>query len=203
MNIQKKEIKGNRFGLRDLFLGGLIAALYLVLTYAVSPIAFASLQFRVSEALVVLPALTPVAIPGLTIGVVLANFLGGNLGIIDIVFGSLATFIAAYLTYLLGRCIDKQNHSFSQTGDQAAVVSVKSLEKQKLVWCLPLPAILVNGLIVGTYLPYLLLDPTANEVVTLGSVLLSIVLLMFSEAVVVILLGMPLYFMLKKFNVFN
>ena len=81
---------------------GVIAALYVVLTYFISAFNLASgaIQFRISEALCVLPFFTPAAIPGLAIGCLLANILIGS-SIWDIVFGTLATFIGAYVSYLL------------------------------------------------------------------------------------------------------
>ena len=78
----------------------LIAAVYSVITLLFAPISYGIMQVRVSEALTILPYFTPAAIPGLFIGVVIANSYGG-LGLLDIVFGSLATLIAAYLSYLL------------------------------------------------------------------------------------------------------
>lgn len=79
--------------------GALIAALYAALTYAVSPIAFGSMQFRVSEALTVLPIFTPAAIPGLAIGCVIAN-IGSPWGPVDIIVGTVATILAAIATRL-------------------------------------------------------------------------------------------------------
>lgn len=83
-----------------LVMGALIAALYAALTYAASVLglAYGPVQFRFSEALTVLAALTPAAIPGLTIGCFLGN-LGSPYGMIDIVCGTLATLVAAVLSY--------------------------------------------------------------------------------------------------------
>ena len=55
------------------------------------------MQFRVSEALTLLPFYLPEAIPGLFFGCIFANFFGGY-GLPDMVFGSLATLIAAVLS---------------------------------------------------------------------------------------------------------
>ncbi len=77
-----------------------IAALYAGLTYAASMLnlAYGSIQFRFSEALTILAAVSPAAIPGLTIGCFLSN-ITSPYGIIDIICGTLATFIAAVLGY--------------------------------------------------------------------------------------------------------
>jgi uncharacterized membrane protein len=103
----------------------LIAAIYAVLTISLAPFSYGIMQVRISEALTVLPFFTPAAIPGLFIGCLIANIYGG-LGIIDIVFGSLATLIAAVLSYLL--------------------------RKQKFL--VPIPPIIVNAVVVGIILYY-------------------------------------------------
>ncbi len=76
---------------------GLIAAVYAVLTLAALPISFGVYQVRIAEALTVLPFLTAAAIPGLYVGCVLANIIGG-MGWLDIVIGPLITLIAAFAT---------------------------------------------------------------------------------------------------------
>lgn len=103
---------------------GVIAAIYFALTVSFAPISYGMVQVRISESLTVLPFFTPAAIPGLFIGCLLANVYGG-FGIIDIVFGSLATLIAAYLSY--------------------------KMPKKFLV---PLPPVIVNAVIVGIILYY-------------------------------------------------
>ena len=75
----------------------MIAAVYAALTVVLAPISYGPLQFRVSEALTLLPFYLPEAIPGLFIGCVFANFYGG-FGLADMVFGGLATLIAAVMT---------------------------------------------------------------------------------------------------------
>ena len=78
----------------------LIAALYVVLTMVFAPFSFREMQVRVSEALTILPACTPAAVPGLFIGCLLANLLGGA-AVPDVIFGSLATLIGAFFTWKL------------------------------------------------------------------------------------------------------
>lgn len=79
-----------------------IAALYVVLTYEFSAFASGVIQVRVSEALTILPAFTPAAIPGLVIGCLLSNTLTGCV-LLDIIFGSVATLIGALGSYALRR----------------------------------------------------------------------------------------------------
>lgn len=87
---------------RNLAHGALIAAIYIVLTMVFRPISFGPIQFRISEALCIMPYFTPTAIPGLFIGCMISNMLGGAM-MMDVVFGSLATLIGAIGSYLLRR----------------------------------------------------------------------------------------------------
>lgn len=82
--------------------GGIIAALYVGLTFLSASVGLASgaIQVRISEALTILPVFTAAAIPGLTVGCVLANLLTGCAAW-DVVFGSLATLIGAVGTRLM------------------------------------------------------------------------------------------------------
>lgn len=105
--------------------GAVIAALYVVLTVVLAPISFGAMQVRLSEILAVLPMFTPAAVPGLFIGCLLGNLLGGAV-IWDTVFGSLATLIGAAGGYLL-----RSNR-----------------------WLVPLPTIAANTVIVPFVLCY-------------------------------------------------
>ena len=82
--------------------GGITAALYVVLTMVANALGLASgaIQVRFSEALTILPVFNTAAIPGLTVGCVLANLITGCAPW-DVVFGSLATLIGAAGTRLL------------------------------------------------------------------------------------------------------
>lgn len=108
----------------------LIAALYAGLILAVNftplgALQYGAVQFRVSEALTVLPALTGAAVPGLFVGCLVSNLFG--MGVWDIVLGSLATLLAAWLSRKLRR------HP----------------------WLVPLPPIVVNAVIIGGMLYFL------------------------------------------------
>ena len=78
----------------------MIAAVYVVLTLVFAPFGFGQVQFRISEALTILPMFTPAAIPGLFVGCLLGNILAGSI-LPDILFGSLATLIGAVGSDLL------------------------------------------------------------------------------------------------------
>ena len=77
--------------------GAAIAALYAALTILLAPISYGAIQIRLSEAMTLLPILMPEAVTGVTLGCLLANLLGGSM-LPDIVFGTLATFLAALAT---------------------------------------------------------------------------------------------------------
>lgn len=83
---------------------GVIAAAYAGVSYALAPISFGPLQFRVAEGLSVLPILFPEAVPALFVGCLVANVIGPY-GVLDIVFGSLTTLAAAVLTRVFRRSI--------------------------------------------------------------------------------------------------
>ncbi|MHC1786626.1 MAG: QueT transporter family protein [Christensenellales bacterium] len=108
---------------RTLAAGGLVAALYVALTGIFAPISFGMVQFRVAEILTLLPVLAPVSVPGLFVGCLLSNLLFGAPWQ-DVLFGSLATLLAAYLTRLL----------------------------RKDLWLAALMPVLCNGLVVGSML---------------------------------------------------
>ena len=88
------------FDTKKLTLGAMIAALYVVLTVISNALGLANMQIqlRLSEALTILPIFTSAAIPGLFIGCLIANIITGAL-LPDIILGSLATLLAALLTY--------------------------------------------------------------------------------------------------------
>ena len=109
----------------ELAQGAVIAALYVVLTLVFAPISFGEMQLRVAEALTILPMFTTAAIPGLFVGCIIANLLGGAI-IWDVIFGSLATLIGAVFSYML----------------------------RKNRWLVPIPAILSNTVIVPFVLKY-------------------------------------------------
>lgn len=87
---------------KTLVTGAIIAALYVVLTLLANAFGLASgvIQVRISEALNVLVCFTGAAVPGVTVGCLLANLLTGGI-VMDVIFGTLASFIGAFGGYLL------------------------------------------------------------------------------------------------------
>ena len=93
----------NRFSTRSLTISGMIAAVYAALTLALPVLSYGASsgwEMRISEALTILPILLPEAVPGLTVGCLIANLLS-PVGALDVVFGTLATLIAALGTRAL------------------------------------------------------------------------------------------------------
>ena len=127
-----------------------IAAVYVVLTTVFAAFSFGEVQVRISEALTILPVFTPAAIPGLFVGCIISNFLGGAI-LMDVIFGSIATLIGAVFTYKL---------------------------RNSSKWLAPVPPIVANALIVPFTLyygygvnlpiPFMMLTVGLGEVISCG-----------------------------------
>lgn len=109
---------------KDLTLAAVVAALYAALTLALPGPSYGYAQLRVAEALTVLPFLFPATAPGLMVGCLVANLLSPY-GLVDVVCGTAATALAAFLTM-----------------------------KMPNKWLAPLPPVLCNGIIVGGMLAW-------------------------------------------------
>ncbi|MDY6826400.1 MAG: QueT transporter family protein [Bacillota bacterium] len=136
----------------------MIAAIYALLTVIFAPISYGMIQVRISEMLMVLPFFTGAAVPGLFVGCLIANIYGGY-GIIDIVFGSIATLLSAYL-----------------------------VTKIKQRWFVPLPPVIINALIVGAVLHWVLKLPFYLTVAWVGV----------GQVIACYGLGLPLLMVLEK-----
>lgn len=127
-DMQKNKTKGklnmkNNKGVLFIARAGLIGALYAVLSYISAPLTFFGFQFRLSEAMTVLPVFFPEAILGLFVGCIVSNTVTGAV-FFDILFGSLATLIGASLAYLMRKL------------------------PQGLLWLATVPAVISNTLII-------------------------------------------------------
>ncbi|MDO5738471.1 MAG: QueT transporter family protein [Eubacteriales bacterium] len=161
----------------QIILAAIITALYVSLTVPAANIAYGMIQFRLAEALTVLPVMTSAAIPAVSLGCFIANILNPqNLGLIDIVGGSLTTLVAAYLSYLLGR-----GWRTLRLRDE---LGRKSLRYEIIAL---LPPVILNALVVGTYLPYLFTEGKPGLTV-IFTTQLSILL---SQSLVIYLIGLP------------
>ena len=160
----------NKKMIRFVVLNGLIAGLYVVFTLPFANIAYGPIQFRLAEVLTVFPAFSALTIPGVTLGCFIANLINpNNLGPVDIIGGTLATLIAGYFSWLIGK-------------------------KKKPLGIIP--PIVFNGLIVGGYLPFLLVDE--GSTVTAQAVGISMLSVAGSEAVLLVVLGLPLIAVISK-----
>ena len=151
-----------------------IAAVYIALTYFLKPISFSGSQLRVAEALTILPVLTPAAVPGLTIGCVIAN-ISSPYGIIDIICGSSATLLAA----LCSRATRN--------------VTIKGVPVISAVF-----PVILNAVIVGAEISALGTDGFSWPVFATmaGSVALG-------QSLACFVLGLPLCVALKKVKIFD
>ncbi len=167
----KNRINSSRRAALYMAEGGLIAALYVVLTMLANAMGLANypIQLRFSEALCILPLFTPAAVPGLYIGCLIANLIGACIWQ-DVVFGSLATLLGAAGTYLIGR-------------------SLKN--KPRLCGLLAgIPAVAANTLIVPPILKFAYFFP--------GTVWYFYLTVFAGEVISAWLLGAVLYFSLYK-----
>ena len=142
--------------------GAAIAALYAVVTIIFQPISFGLVQVRVSEALTLLPFLWIKAAPGIFIGCLFANMWGGS-GLLDIILGSAATLAAAILT------------RYAPNKFLAATSPV-----------------VVNALVVGSYLSYILNAPLPMSIFYIGC----------GEAIACYALGVPLLNFVSSSKIF-
>lgn len=89
---------------KRLVTAAMIAAAYTAVSVCLLPLSFGAIQVRVAEALAMFSLFGPVGIWGVTLGCALTNaigaFTGANLlGVLDILFGTGATLIAAWMSY--------------------------------------------------------------------------------------------------------
>ena len=124
-NQLKTKEEGQKNPLRFWVYAAVIGGVYAALTVVLAPISYGPMQVRISEALTVLPYFTPAAIPGLFAGCLVANLISPY-GLPDLILGSLASLLAATLTWLL----------------------------RKHAWLAPLPPVVINGLVIGGMLYY-------------------------------------------------
>jgi uncharacterized membrane protein len=138
----------------------MIAALYVAITILFAPVSFGEIQLRVSEALTLLPFYIPAAVPALFVGCLIANFIGG-FGLWDVVFGSGATLLAAWLS-----------------------------SRMPNIWLAALPPVVVNMLIIGALLHFIIDVPFLLTALYVG----------LGQALACFALGIPLMRVLEKYS---
>lgn len=164
---------------RNLITAAVVGALYAVLTMVLAPISYGALQFRVSEVLCILPFFMPFTAWGLFAGCIVANLMS-TAGVLDVVFGSLATLITCLC---IAWCGKKGN----------------TLKKTRLLACL-MPVVW-NGLIVGATLTIALAG--LNPLTHFGAFLVFAGEVALGELGVMYLIGLPLMTYLPKQRFFS
>ena len=148
---------------------GLVAGLYVVLSLLTLPIASGAIQFRLSEALTLLPLFFAEAIPALFIGCMLSNLITGCM-VLDIILGSTITLVASVLTYFIGKLVKNTFLKISIGGFFPVVLNA---------FFLPVLWIIIYGAIEYVYM-------------------LQVLFLLISQSASIYGFGTPLYFAIKK-----
>lgn len=163
---------------RNLITAAVVGALYAVLTMVLAPISYGALQFRVSEVLCILPFFMPFTAWGLFVGCIVANLMS-TAGVLDVVFGSLATLITCLC---IAWCGKKGN----------------TLKARLLACFMP---VVWNGLIVGATLTIALAG--LNPLTHFGAFLVFAGEVALGELGVMYLIGLPLMTYLPKQRFFS
>lgn len=156
----------------------LIAALYSTVSLALAPFSFGNIQVRIAEGLTLLPLLSPLPILGLTLGCFITNFIGvvmgvNILGMMDVFIGTLATLLAAILTYYF-RNIKIKGFPLLST----------------------LMPIVINAIIIGAELAYVFAPKFTFTYFMIFALEVGI-----GQTIAVYLVGLPILNALKKRNI--
>lgn len=156
-------VKIMKYNTKRLAMCGILAAVYCAVTVLSAPIAYGPVQFRLSEALCMLPLFAPYTSLGLFVGCLLSN-LFSTVTALDIVVGSAATLIACLWT-----------------------------AKCRRIWLAWIPTVLVNGVLVGAMLAFVL----TPEAVLQGFLLMGGQVAL-GEAAVMLVLGVPMAYLARR-----
>lgn len=165
----------NFFTAKRICRAGIIAALYVALTYAFAPVAFGVFQIRPGEALTLLPLFFPEAIPALYVGCLLANLASPFL-VYDLTIGPLVTLAAAVCTYFIGVAFRK----YAGKGGAALKIGLGGIFP-----------VLFNAFVIPAVIVFLCSE---GQDATIGAYWLTFASFLLTETVWVIGLGTPLYF---------
>lgn len=178
MKQERKRFDATKF----LVTASLIAGLYVALTYLAMAFGLDknAIQVRFSEALVTLCLITPAAIPGLTVGCLLANILTGCMPL-DIALGPVATLIGCLGTYYIGKLVRR-------TG------------KGWIALLAPIPTVLSNTLVMPFVIYICYTAPGEQDLMILPFYALTVFL---GEVISAEILGSILYFALRKRKIAN
>ena len=160
--------------------GAVIAAMYIVINYLQEIILPTStslaVQFRLAELLMILNLFTPAAIPGTTIGTLIANIINIGTLPLDMLFGTVATFLAAYLMY-----------------------SMRNIKWFTLPILSSLMPALCNGIIIGVELELFIIGDSFH----IESFLVQASLVALGELAICTVLGLPFYKLIERIGLFK
>ena len=167
-----------KINVRKIAFAGVVAAVYAALTLVLAPISYGNVQFRVAEALTILPFFFPVTLPGLFIGCVIAN-LFSPYGLLDVVAGSTASLLAGFCTLYLGK-INRDS------------IGLKALA------CFP--PVIFNAIIIGAVIAFTI---TSGDAEFWSSFFVFGLWVGFGQLVVLYGLGFPLMLYLPKTSLYR
>ena len=147
-----------------------IAALYAIMTVVISPLSYGMIQCRFSESLIMLCAFTPAAIPGLTVGCLVANIFSFNP--IDMICGTTATLLSAVVGYKL-----------------------RKVKIGGIPWLTPLPAVIFNMIIIGLELSVYL--PIEGHGFLVGFFIQALSVFI-GQVIACYIFGVPVYMLINK-----
>ena len=170
----------SKISIRKIVFAGLIAALYIALTVASYPLAYEAVQFRISEALTILPFFFPFAVPGIVIGVFISNLIG-PFGLVDAIVGGSASLVAALFTMWIGMRWRESNWS-------------------KALACFP--PVIINAIFIGAMIAYFMLSYNETDSF-MTAFLVSGLWVGFGQLVVMYAIGFPLMIILPKMKIID
>ena len=147
-----------------------IAALYAIMTVVISPLSYGMVQCRFSESLIMLCAFSPAAIPGLTVGCLVANIFSFNP--VDMICGTTATLLSAVVGYKL-----------------------RKVKIGGIPWLTPLPAVIFNTVIIGLELSVYL--PIEGHGFFIGF-LIQALSVFIGQVIACYIFGVPVYMLINK-----
>lgn len=164
--------------IRKIAFAAVIGAAYAALTLLLAPISYGPMQLRISEVLCILPFFFPSSVWGLFVGCIIANLISVY-GTLDIVFGSLATLLAALCTMFIGRY-------------------GKGSFLSKILACLP--PVVFNSVIVGALIAF----SAANATPAFWPLFITNAIWVgLCEFIVLYILGLPLLHILPQTGLFK
>jgi len=181
----------NSSGAHKIAFAGVVAALYATLTVSLSAIGFGPVQFRVAEALCILPYYFPFSAWGLFVGCIIANLFSPFP--LDIAVGPAATLIAALCTMQIGK---PGRYGAPAQAPRRAMGSVT----RKVLACFP--PVVLNALFIGALIAYYMVGAGETDSF-ITAFLVNGLQVGFGQAVVLYALGLPLLVYMPKSPIYK